>query len=206
MAITIFVATSSNVFADHLTPERIVADKYTVILLLIPEGEEMRMRFIFREMQTGKPIPPPIRYQFSIRKENTAEPIVEGGEEEAKSGVGEFVHLFPEGGLYKVTLTFEVAREPGMVYRPDHWSVWVPGVKNSFYDRYPIGFTEIAGLATLLGAFSVVVASVLYRRISGKSPSLNLFGIFGTDEDIQRRKFVIKKEREKNKTVCCRHM
>lgn len=183
--------------ADHLTPERVVENTYTVILLMIPEGEQMRLRVLFRDVQSGKNIVVPITYRLSISREASPENILEKKEGETLNGIIEFPYVFPGGGLYEVSLEFEKADEQGKVYRPDTWTLWVPGATQNFFQRYPIGFTEIAGFSALFASLGVVGFSVWWFRAKGKPLEVSFFGIFGNETSKKRRMAAIRQERKK---------
>jgi hypothetical protein len=52
-------------------PEKVVEGKYVVSLVLIPRGEEMSLRFFFRDFRTGQRLLVPISFKIKIRDYQT---------------------------------------------------------------------------------------------------------------------------------------
>lgn len=186
----------SETTADHLTPERMVENKYTVVLLMIPEGEQVRLRFLFRDIQTGKNITSPIRIRLSIADESSLKILLANKEVETSNGIIDFPYKFPSGGLYKVELVFKKTNEE-KIYQPDAWTLWVPGATKNFFQRYPIGLAEIGGFLLFFTAASIVVFSVCYKRAKGKHLEISFFGIFGGKNSQNRRTSALKRKRQK---------
>ncbi|MBI2626280.1 MAG: hypothetical protein HYW69_01660 [Candidatus Nealsonbacteria bacterium] len=170
--------------ADHLTPERVIENKYTVILLMIPDGEQMNLRFFFRDANTGKNIIIPIAFRISIAEDSSDSILLDKKEGKTANGIIELPYKFPSGGLYKISLEFEKAGEDN-VYRPDPWTLWVPGATKNFFQRYPIGRAEIAGFALFFSASGIVIFSILWKRAKGKPIEISFFGIF-SDKDKEK--------------------
>ncbi len=158
---------SELALADHIGPEKIVDGKYVVILSLVPEENAtgtMRLRFLFRDMQTGKPLLAPVSYNAKII-DDKQQIVFENHSMKAVNGLGEFTYQFPKNGLYKVFLEFEKADEPDKTYKVDSWPIWVPGQKREFF--YPLGMSELAGFALLI--LALVIVFVNYLLIKRKS-------------------------------------
>ncbi len=127
----IFFSFTGWLQADHLTPERVVDNTYTVILLMIPQGEQMKLQFVFRDVHTGKNISDPITYKIVISEELSRDTL-HARMGTTDNGIVEFLYAFPRGGLYDAVLEFE---ESGKAYRPHAWTLWVPGVTENFFHR-----------------------------------------------------------------------
>ncbi len=143
----------TSVLADHATPERVVEGKYTIIVS--PNHAKGEIRFFFRNSATGKNITESIKYQFSI------EGIDSGGVYETQNGIGVVPYIFSRGGLHELNLTFVLL---GKKYIPEHWTLWVPGEASSFFERYPVGYTEIAGFVTLLVALIILIVTAIINK------------------------------------------
>ncbi len=170
----VFFVFLSPSFADHSGPERVVENKYVVILLLNPKREQMLFRFIFRDIHTGRNLLTPVTFNFSVEDEGGGLAVKNIGIKTEK-GTAEFLHEFQKGGIYKVSLEFEKADEPGKVYRPENWSIWVPGQTYNPFGRYPVGFAEIAGFSALFLALLVFLGSIWWQKKKGKPLEINLF-------------------------------
>lgn len=149
------------VYADHLGPEKLVEGKYVVILSLIEEGNAMKLKFFFKDVQTGKQLEIPINFNIKVIDEQK-NIIFENQSLHTDKGISEIIYQFPKNGLYKVFLEFEKADEPGKIYKVDAWSIWVPGQKKGFF--YPVGMSELAGLALLFLALAVFIANYWWLR------------------------------------------
>lgn len=148
--------------ADHAIPERLINDTYVVTLLPSFEEEEAKLTFFFREIQSGKDIAVPISFRVFIEMKDGSS-IFASETLTAEQGVGIARFPFPGQGIYTITIEFEKADEPGVIYRPaDPWSLWVPG--EGVVDQYPIGYSEIAGFALLAIAIIAIIINILWRR------------------------------------------
>lgn len=181
--------------ADHPTPERVVENKYTVILLMFPEGEQMRLRFIFKDVETGKNITSPVKIRLSIAEDSSRKILLAGKETQTLNGIIEFPYKFPSGGLYKVELKFEA--NEGKIHQPDAWALWVPGQKKNLFQRYPIGIAEIGGFLLFLAAAGTAIFSVWYKRAKRKYLEISLFGILDDRDGLNRRISAIKQGKQK---------
>ena len=187
-----------SVFADHAAPERIVDNKYAVIILPFSENKETGLRFIFRDIKSGKNLSFPVTYHFSIIEEGSGKIIYESLAEEAKNGVGESVYQFSGSEFYKVSLEFKVADGTGNTYRPDRWTIWVFGKNSKFSQRYPISSSAIGGLISLLFAAAMVLFSIWWKRKKGQALEISFCGIFSSKENEDRRFKILKRERQKH--------
>lgn len=171
-----FFANTRFVSADHLTPERVVEEKYTIILSVVPEGEMVKLRFIFRDTYTGKNFTIPVTFRVTVRKEGDAAPILVSEVKKAEDGIGELSYQFPSLGLYEISLAFEKGDELGKIYKGDSWPVWAPGsTPKDSSERYPIGLSELASFILLFLAILAVLASVWWKRKTGKDLEINIF-------------------------------
>ncbi len=148
---TIFLFSPYVVLADHEGPERIVEDKYVVSLSIIPaegrSGSEMNLRFFFKDTRTGKNLEIPIEADVTAEEADTGAIVFEK-HIEVLNGVGSVIYQFPKSEIYTVELSFEKSDEPGKIYGPLHWDVWVPGLVQGD-NNYPLGGSEIAGFSIL---------------------------------------------------------
>jgi hypothetical protein len=161
---SIFLLSSNWLDANHAGPERVVENKYVVVMSLFPEGEEMKLGFIFRDFYTGKNILTPLKFKFSLKEETQATPFFESPELAARNGVGEFSYQFPQEGIYIVSLLFKDKESTETVYRPEPWSIWVPGRTSSLRGRYPIGWSEAAGFLLLAGVLLAIILSIWRKK------------------------------------------
>ena len=176
MGLLALLVNPNTAVADHATPERVVEGKYVVVLLLTPQGEAMRMRFLFRDIKTGRNLLVPIVFRFTIKEKGLEVPVYKSTDMSTENAIGEFVYKFPRGGLYEIVLEFEKADELEKVYRPDDWSIWVPGQTYNPFGRYPIGFAEIAGFIAFFTALLIFVGSIWWKKKKGKPFEIKFFG------------------------------
>ena len=126
-------------------PEKVVEGKYVVSLVLIPRGEEMSLRFFFRDFKTGQRLLVPISFKIKIRDYQAEKFVFESPTTRASNGLGELAYQFSLDGSYEVFLEFEKADEPGKIYRPEDWYLWVPAGHASEAHGY-YGIIAISGL------------------------------------------------------------
>jgi len=126
-------------------PEKVVEGKYVVSLVLVPQGEEMSLRFFFRDFKTGERLLVPISFQIKIRDHQAQKFVFESPNIQASNGVGELVYQFSPDGFYEVFLEFEKADELGKIYRPDDWYLWIPAGQAAQAHGY-YGIIAISGL------------------------------------------------------------
>ena len=126
-------------------PEKVVEGKYVVSLVLVPQGEEMSLRFFFRDFKTGERLLVPISFQIKIRDHQAQKFVFESPNIQASNGVGELVYQFSLDGFYEVFLEFEKADELGKIYRPDDWYLWIPAGQAAQAHGY-YGIIAISGL------------------------------------------------------------
>jgi hypothetical protein len=133
-------------------PEKVVEGKYVVSLVLVSLGEEMSLRFFFRDFKTGRRLLVPISFHVKIRDPEAQKFIFETSNLRANNGVGDFAYQFSLDGFYEVFLEFEKADELGKIYRPDDWYLWVPAGQAAEAH----GYYEIIALSGLLAAVSAM--------------------------------------------------
>lgn len=157
--------------ADHQGPERVADGKYVVLLSLIPQenretGEqEMKVRFLFRDTQTGKHLTVPLAASVTISDAESRAPVLER-QMLSDYGMMELVTDFPRDGLYSIALAFEIEDGSRAAYRPEPWDVWVPGRERR--SGPPFGLSEWLGLA-MVGGLMVLIALSLLRHRKRKS-------------------------------------
>lgn len=173
-AVLCFAFFSAVAHADHAGPEKIVDGKYVVTLLMTPEGGAMKLRFFFRDINTGKNLTVPILFHFTVRAEGNDEILFASADQKAENGIGEATYQFPRGGVYSLRLEFEKEDEPGKRYAPDGWSLWISGAGKTFAEQYPIGLSEIFSFLTLISTVLVLGASWRLKK-NGKTISIPFF-------------------------------
>lgn len=134
-------------------PEKVVEGKYVVSLVLVPQGEEMSLRFFFRDFKTGKRLLVPISFHIKIRDHQAQKFVFESPNMRASNGVGELAHQFSLDGFYEVFLEFEKADELGKIYRPDDWYLWVPAGRAAEAHGY-YGIIAISGLLVAISGMA----------------------------------------------------
>jgi len=137
----------------HGEPEKVVEGKYVISLMLVPQGEEMSLRFFFRDFQTGQRLLVPISFHIKIRDHQAQKFVFESPNIRASNGVGELVYQFSLDGFYEVFLEFEKADELGKIYRPDDWYVWVPAGQTAEAHGY-YGIIAISGLLVAISGMA----------------------------------------------------
>ena len=152
------------VYADHEGPERIVEGKYTVILTIIPIGDDsLNLRFFFRDTQTGRAVSDIVSTVF-INDESGAV-IASGKSMDVRDGAGELQYIFPKSGFFEIFLEFRKIGEPNKIYKPSQWHVWVPGKEGASRGAsYPLGLSELAGFGLLGFAIVIVAWSYISNR------------------------------------------
>jgi hypothetical protein len=152
VALLILFSAIPSIWA-HGEPEKVVEGKYVVSLALTPQGKEMSLRFFFRDFKTGQRFPAPISFQVKIRDPQTEKLVFESLNLRATNGVGDLVYPFSLDGFYEVFLEFEKADEPGKIYRPEDWYVWVPaGQADEAHGYY--GIIVISGLLAAISGMA----------------------------------------------------
>lgn len=145
-------------------PEKVVEGKYVVSLVLIPRGEEMSLRFFFRDFKTGQRLLVPISFQIKIRDPQARKFVFESPNLRARNGVGDLIYQFYLDGFYEVFLEFEKADEPGKIYRPDDWYLWIP----AGHAAEAHGYYGIIAISALLVAISGMAWWSRKKRNRGK--------------------------------------
>lgn len=195
-----FAGVGERGFAGHASPERVLENKYTVILLFIPNKENSLLRFIFRETQSGRNLSVPVKYSVSIKKTYEGVAVLENRDNETLNGIGEIIRKF-DGGFYDIMLEFETAGEPGTIYRPAGWTLWIPGSGGNFYKRYLVGLPEIAGILALSAAVLFVLFSALRKHRTGKPLDLHFLGLFGAKNGEGRRLMMLKRHAKRRPSL-----
>jgi len=151
----------SFALADHPGPERIVDNKYVVLLHVQPQGEEMQLRFYFRDMKTGKPLQIPISGMVEIKATDTKQPAMENRPFSTEEGKMEMAVLFSEAGAYSVALSFKTTDALEQIHTPEEWGIWIPGKEGAVP---PFGLSEWLTVG-LGGSIAIlVVLSLLQNR------------------------------------------
>ena len=142
-----------RLISAHGEPEKVVEGKYVVSLALMPQGKEMSLRFFFRDFKTGHRLLVPISFHVKIRDPEAQKFIFESPNLRANKGVGDFAYQFSLDGFYEVFLQFEKADEPGKIYRPEDWYVWVPAGQAAEAHGY-YGIIAISGLLVAISGIA----------------------------------------------------
>ncbi len=111
--------------AAHGGPEKVVDHKYVVSLMLLPAGDAARLRFFFRDFKTGRRLAERVFFRVRIRDEKSGDFLLASPLLSAQDGAGDWLGRFPRDGFYEVFLEFEKSGEPGKIYRPDDWYLWI---------------------------------------------------------------------------------
>jgi len=134
-------------------PEKVVEGKYVVSLVLVPQEGGMSLRFFFRDFKTGERLLVPISFQIKIRDHQAQKFVFQSPNIQASNGVGELVYQFSLDGFYEVFLEFEKADEPGKIYRPDDWYLWIPAGQAAQAHGY-YGIIAISGLLVAISGMA----------------------------------------------------
>ncbi len=137
----------------HGEPEKVVEGKYVVSLVLVPQGEEMSLRFFFRDFKTGQRLLAPISFQIKIRDPRAQKFVFESPSMRARNGVGDLIYQFSLDGFYEVFLEFEKTDELGKIYRPDDWYLWVPAGQAAEAHGY-YGIIAMSGLLVAISGMA----------------------------------------------------
>ena len=166
LTIAILLLNSVSIaFADHEGPERIVDGKYTIILSIIPkDNNALDLRFYFNDSETGK-IVSDLMPTISIN-DDKGSTVLSGQQITLKDGVASFLYTFPSSGLFSVMLNFYKGGVADKVYRPEAWSVWVPGKEGTSGAGYPIGLSEILSFGLAGTAVALVIWSLMANKKS----------------------------------------
>jgi hypothetical protein len=148
----------------HGEPEKVIEGKYVVSLVLVPQDAKMSLRFFFRDFKTGQRLLAPISFQIKIRDPQAQKFVFESPNLRARNGVGDLIYQFYLDGFYEVFLEFEKADEPGKIYRPDDWYLWIP----AGHAAEAQGYYGIIAISALLVAISGTVWWSRKKRNRGK--------------------------------------
>jgi len=109
----------------HGGPHKVVDGRVVISLVLVPRDEALALRFAFGDVRSGQPLSAPVVFRVMIREDQGGQWSFESPRMETTGGTGELVHRFPRDGFYEVFLEFERGDEPGRIYRPEDWRVWI---------------------------------------------------------------------------------
>ena len=141
----------------HGGPEKVVEGRFVVTVALAPDGDLTRLRFFFRDFQTGRGLTVPMSVRVRIAEDETLTPLHET-KAAAVGGRADVLYQFPQDGFYEVVLEFSLDGEPERVYRPEDWRIWV-GPPQELDGRTWAWVTVTSALLTV-----VVVASLKSQR------------------------------------------
>lgn len=141
----------------HGGPEKVVEGRFVVTVALAPDGEFTRLRFFFRDFQTGRGLTVPMSIRVRIAEDETLTPVHDT-EAAAVGGRADVLYHFPHDGFYEVVLEFSLDGDPERVYRPEDWRIWV-GPPQELDGRTWAWVTVTSALLTVM-----VVASLKSKR------------------------------------------
>jgi hypothetical protein len=108
----------------HGAPEKVIDERFVVTVALAPDGDLTRLRFFFRDFQTGRGLTEPMSVRVRIAEDEAPTPL----HDQRAAVVGSWadvLYQFPHDGFYEVVLEFSLDAEPARVYRPEDWRIWV---------------------------------------------------------------------------------
>ena len=108
----------------HGAPEKVIDERFVVTVALAPDGDLTRLRFFFRDFQTGRGLTEPMSVRVRIAEDEAPTPLHDGHAAVVGSWA-DVLYQFPHDGFYEVVLEFALDREPARVYRPEDWRIWV---------------------------------------------------------------------------------
>ena len=108
----------------HGAPEKVIDERFVVTVALAPDGDLTRLRFFFRDFQTGRGLTEPISARVRIARDETLTLLHEGPAVVVGSWA-DVLYRFPDDGFYEVLLEFSLGSEPARVYQPEDWRIWV---------------------------------------------------------------------------------
>ena len=141
----------------HGGPEKVIDGRYVITVALAPDGELTRLRFFFRDFRTGRGLTDPMSVRVRIAEDETLTPLHDT-RAAAVGGRADVLYQFSHDGFYEVVLEFSLDSEPGRVYRPEDWRIWV-GPPQEVDGRTWAWVTVTSALLTV-----VVVASLKGHR------------------------------------------
>jgi hypothetical protein len=156
----------------HGEPEKVIEGKYVVSLVLVPQDAKMSLRFFFRDFKTGQRLLVPISFQIKIRDPQAQKFVFESPNLRARNGVGDLIYQFYLDGFYEVFLEFEKADEPGKIYRPDDWYLWIPAGHAAEAHRY-YGIIAISALLVAISGMAWWSRKKKHRGKGSHSASLS---------------------------------
>jgi hypothetical protein len=141
----------------HGGPEKVIEGRFVVTVALAPDGDLTRLRFFFRDFQTGRGLTVPMSVRVRIAEDETLRPLHDT-QAAATGGRADVLYQFPHDGFYEVLLEFSLDGEPERVYRPEDWRIWV-GPPQDLDGRTWAWVTVTSALLTV-----VVVAALKSQR------------------------------------------
>ena len=167
ITLSIFLFMFGNVMissADHQGPERVVDGEYTIVLSILPGNDKsLLLKFFFTDTHTGARVSD-IMSNLSIRDKDGVV-ILNNEPMDIENGVANLIYTFPESGLFELLLEFKKVGEDEKIYRPERWSVWVPGEDGTdFGSSYPVGLSEISSIALAGVALILIIRSFIKNR------------------------------------------
>jgi len=142
----------------HGGPEKVIDERFVVTVALAPDGDLTRLRFFFRDFQTGRGLTEPMSVRVRIAEDEAPTPL----HAQRAAVVGSWadvLYQFPHDGFYEVVLEFSLDGEPARVYRPEDWRIWV-GKPRGLDSRTWAGVAATSALVTMV----VVVISLRRPR------------------------------------------
>jgi len=87
----------------HGAPEKVIDERFVVTVALAPDGDLTRLRFFFRDFQTGRGLTEPMSVRVRIAEDEAPTPLHD----------------------QRAAVVFSLDGEPARVYRPEDWRIWV---------------------------------------------------------------------------------
>jgi hypothetical protein len=109
----------------HGGPVKVVDDRYAVTALLFPAGDATRLQFFVSEFRTGRVPQEPVSFRIRVVDDDSRAPVCPGLGGALETGRASAICRVPRDGFYEVFLEFWSDREPGRVYAPEDWRVWI---------------------------------------------------------------------------------
>ena len=143
------VATADTAWA-HGGPEKVVDDRFVVSLSVAPADDVTQLRFFLRDFRTGRDPADPISFRVRILAEGAPTVVYQSPPLAMASRGADVLHRFPREGFYEIFVEFWLDREPGQIFRPEDWRIWIGG-RRSAGDWLPIA---------VVGALTLAIAAI----------------------------------------------